>query len=106
MVRSKVYLLFLKFESDPAAVQRKLMDQHEFAGEGKDAIDLIKCNGIIPGFIANATTVWEVVPSNVIFLGILPEDLPKEISTYGGAGEWWVHKEELFSYIRTLGHGN
>jgi len=108
----RTYLIFLTFQANPEAVYRELKEEFktkhnlpDMSDEEVDkrALETVKCKGLIPGFIFD-TAAWLEELSYVIITGLLPDDIPETIRIYPtGSAQWWMKKEDLFSYLRTLG---
>ena len=75
LVRGHLYLLFLKYITDPSdyyETLRKRLDLPEQpAIEKQKDIERIKCEGIVPGIVYETRSAWEVKLSYVIVEGFV-----------------------------------
>jgi hypothetical protein len=99
------YILLLNYVSNieeivedvSALVPRPETHQH--------AIELVKCNGIVPGYYFNLNMAWEVVGDKVLIENRLPPDFLRSQARkrkQGSAVVWEVRKVRLLSYLRKL----
>ena len=104
----KTYLLFLHYDSDPETVYNRYREDNnitdsETAEQKRNVIGRIKCDGLVPGFIFNFRTAWEVQLNYVTIIGLLPEGLPENIRIYSlHTAVWQLQKHDLFSYLQSL----
>ena len=100
------YLLFFRRvtsenrEYDRIKKQYNLPD--ETSDQKKETMKLVKCTKIIPGFVFDPRTAWEVKLGYVFVPGLRP-NLPKSIRVFQGESlQWLIRKDNLVSYLRTL----
>jgi len=105
----ETYLLFLRYETDPEAMYRKIKELYDLpdpsTSEEKEQIVMtIKCNGLVPGLVYNARTVWDVRDNGVVIEGILPFNFPQSIrKSQADKLLWLVRKDDLYAYLQSLG---
>jgi hypothetical protein len=108
----ETYLLFLRYEADPEAVYRELKERYDLpdpsTSEQKEQITkMIKCDGLFPGLVYNARTVWDVRDNGVVIEGILPINFPESIrKSQADKLLWLVQKDDLFAYLRSIQRNN
>jgi hypothetical protein len=105
----ETYILFLRYEADPEAVYRDAKERYDLPDpstrEEKDQIiNTIKCDGLVPGLVYNARTVWDVRDNGVAIEGIPPRDFPQSIrKSEADTLLWLAQKDDLFAYLQSLG---
>jgi hypothetical protein len=101
------YLLFLKYVSDPHQVYLDLQvpdDAGVRLEEPEDkVIDLIRCDGMIPGLIFPEDLAWQIAEGEVILDGLLLNSVPTSIRIESSApGEYLLRSADVFAYLRQL----
>jgi hypothetical protein len=100
----KSYLLFFKYVTDPTVVYNEFVTNGAKFGPEKEMIDILMCNGTIPGLSFDQETAWEIKDGFVNIFGLLPESLPKSIYVYDNAvADWYLSSADVFSYLRKIG---
>jgi hypothetical protein len=108
----RTYLLFINYDKDPEAVFKWTKERFDLPDpkdirEKKQIINMIKCNGLIPGFIVNPRAAWKIEQGYVVIAGRRPEEMPKSIRIDEAQSlGWLLYKDDLFSYLRRLGRTN
>jgi hypothetical protein len=100
----KEYLIFLKYSADPEAIYQEVQAANHFPDPKPYVIDIIKCNGLVPGLLYDQESTWEVDGGAVMIDGLLPRSMPSTIHPEsGGVAYWLLPQDEVFSYLRSLG---
>jgi hypothetical protein len=100
------YLLFLNRYADAEAIYKDIVKTYHFSTTipKPDAIDLIKCKGIVPGLLFDPASAWEGDDKSLEIFGLLPHPIPASIHIESvGTALWHLRKEDVFSYLQSLG---
>jgi hypothetical protein len=105
----KTYLALLDDDNDPEAIYRSMRDENHLPdvkdeAEKKQVMSKVMCNGLVPGLGFNEWYTWPIVVNYVIVTGLLPADMPGDVRVYPtDSSQWWLQKQDLFSYLDALG---
>jgi|HubBroStandDraft_1064217.scaffolds.fasta_scaffold33943_4 hypothetical protein len=98
------YLLFLVKHDSADEIYEQMKFEKNFSESKAYVTSLIECDGIVPGYLMDDDTQWEVEGDSVVITGLRPQSLPKSIhvNSYGQA-QWFLRKEDVSAYLRQLG---
>lgn len=106
----KTYLAFLEFHADPEVEYRRFRDENELPDivdetEKRRVMSQVTCKGLVPGLVVDDRFTWPVELNYLIGTGLRPSNIPGDIRVYPAeSAQWWIQKQDLFSYLRTLRH--
>jgi hypothetical protein len=103
----ETYLLFLNYENNVSSSYERMAKEFGFYDKRKNIMNLIACNGTVPGYVFNRKIQWQVASRDVYFFGLIPEEMPPSVRVFQSeeGPNWSIPTDDLFPYLRKLREG-
>jgi hypothetical protein len=105
LLRGHEYVLLLNHVGSAEQVLADISNVVPRSETDQQAIELIQCNGIVPGYYFNLSKAWEVLEGRVVIKGKLPRGFSRSHAKrqlVGHSVVWAVSKAHFISYLRRL----